>query len=231
MAHEPDDPDPILDTVELEPEQQPADASVIWMHGLGADGYDFEPVVPQLGLPPDLAVRFVFPHAPAMPVSLNFGMVMPAWFDVLSLDPKDRQDEEGIRRAGTWIERLVERERRRGVEPGRVVLAGFSQGGAVALHVGLRYPERLAGLLVLSTFLVLPDELEAERSEANRDVPILQGHGTLDPMVAESRGREACDRLRSLGYSVEYQTWPMQHQVCLEEIQLAGQWIGERLAG
>lgn len=218
---------PLLRCVELGPED--ADATVIWMHGLGASGHDFPPVVPHLGLPPESRVRFVFPHAPRIPVTINMGMVMPAWYDILGMDLRTRHDEAGIRSSAEHVERLIERERERGVAAERLVLAGFSQGGALALHCGLRHAERLAGILVLSAYLLLPETTAAERSPANAETPILQCHGTFDPMVAESRGRAARDALRELGYTVEYETWPMQHEVCLEEIQRIGAWLREVL--
>lgn len=205
----------------------PADAtaSVIWMHGLGASMHDFPPVIPHLGLPDGASVRFVFPNAPSIPVTLNMGMVMPAWYDILGMDLRTRHDEAGIRSSAVHIERLVARERERGVAANRIVLAGFSQGGAMALHTGLRHAERLAGIMVLSAYLVLPETVAAERTQANADTPILQCHGTRDPMVAEARGSAARDALTELGYTVEYETWPMQHEVCLEEIQRIGEWL------
>jgi len=188
-------------------------------------------VVPQLGLPASLAVRFVFPHAPATPVSLNYGMVMPAWYDIAGPDlRRTKHDEPGIRLSAARVEALIAREVRRGVTADRIVLAGFSQGGAVAIHTAVRHPARLAGLVALSTYLVLPDLVEAERSEANRDLPVLQCHGTFDPMVPEERGRACRDKLVSLGYPLEWHTWPMEHQVCGEEIELIGAWLAKRLA-
>jgi phospholipase/carboxylesterase len=220
----------LLPCVEIEPRAR-ADASVVWLHGLGADGHDFEPVVPELGLPAGHRVRFVFPHAPAIPVSLNFGMVMPAWYDIAGPDlRRTRHDEPGIRASAARVEALIARERARGVPSDRVVLAGFSQGGAIAIHTALRHAERLAGLVALSTYLVLPEKLAAERSEACRDVPVLQCHGTLDPMVPHERGVACRDALLALGYDVTWRDWPMQHQVCAEEIGLIGAWLRERLA-
>jgi len=220
----------VLPCVEIEPRKR-ADAAVVWLHGLGADGHDFEPVVPELRLPASMAVRFVFPHAPAIPVSLNYGMVMPAWYDIAGPDlRRTKHDEPGVRKSAARVEALIARERERGVEAGRIVLAGFSQGGAIAIHTALRHPERLAGLVALSTYLVLEDALDAERSAANRALPILQCHGTLDPMVPEDRGRACRDKLVSLGYPVDWHTWPMEHQVCGEEIGLIGAFLRERLA-
>jgi phospholipase/carboxylesterase len=237
--------EPLLDTVEVVLPSSPRaaagaagaggerpapGAAVVWMHGLGADGHDFESIVPHLGLPPDLGVRFVFPHAPPIPVTLNGGMVMRAWYDLVGQDLRRlRHDEAGIRRSARHIERLVERERARGVPPGRVVLAGFSQGGAMALFLGLRYPERLAGVLALSSFLPLPETLEAERSDANRNVPVLVCHGTHDPMVPEEFGRRTHEQLVRLGYPSEYEVYPMQHEVCMEEVRRVGRWLTDRL--
>jgi len=223
-----DDHAALLPCVEIEPRAGTADASVVWLHGLGADGHDFEPIVPELGLPPDHRIWFVFPHAPRIPVTLNMGMVMPAWYDITSLESRGT-DADGVRRSAAHTEALLAREKERGVPASRIVLAGFSQGGAIALYTGLRHAERLAGVLALSTYLVVADRLDEERSDANRDVPILQCHGSYDPMVPERLGRAACERLRALGYEVAYETYPMQHQVCLEEIRLVGTWLRERL--
>ncbi|MEQ8768338.1 MAG: carboxylesterase [Planctomycetota bacterium] len=209
--------------------RQPTELAVIWLHGLGADGHDFEPLVPYLALD-DLPIRFVFPHAPSMPVSINGGFVMPAWYDIREGDLRKRHDEDGVRQSHECVLGLIEREARRGIPPERLVLAGFSQGGAIALFTGLRFPERLAGILALSTYLVCEDSLEAERSEANRDVPILQAHGQLDPMVPIERGRAARDRMRALGYSVTWEEYPMQHEVCPDEIADIGAWLRETLA-
>jgi phospholipase/carboxylesterase len=220
----------VLPCVEIEPRGK-ADAAVIWLHGLGADGHDFEPIVPHLGLEGRAAVRFVFPHAPAIPVSLNHGMVMPAWYDIAGPDlRRTKHDEPGIRKSIARVEALIARERERGVAARRIVLAGFSQGGAIAIQTALRHVDRLAGLVALSTYLVMPEKLAAERSAANRDLPVLQCHGTQDPMVPEERGRACRDELKALGYDVRYETWPMQHQVCAEEIELVGAWMAERLA-
>jgi phospholipase/carboxylesterase len=220
----------VLPAVELEPDH-PARHAVIWLHGLGADGHDFPPIVPELGLDPALAIRWVFPHAPAIPVTINGGMVMPAWYDIRTLDLHQRHDEAGIRASAEHLTRLIERENERGVPCERILLAGFSQGGAIALHTALRHPERLAGLIGLSTYLVLHEQLEAERSEANRATPIFMAHGTLDPMVAHDRGQASCARLRALDYTVEWHEYPMMHQVCLEEMRDLGAWIKQRLDG
>jgi len=215
--------DTLLPCVEQEP-PRPAESAVIWLHGLGADGNDFAPIVPELGLPADHTVRFVFPHAPSIPVTLNGGLVMPAWYDIKSLDVHG-QDEAGIRRSDTELGKLIAREIARGIPTERIVLAGFSQGGAIALFSGLRHPAPLAGIMVLSSFLVAPDAVDEERSEANRQVPIFSAHGTHDPMVPYERGAEARDWLSSHGYQLEVHDYPMAHQVCLEEIQAIGVWL------
>jgi phospholipase/carboxylesterase len=219
----------VLDCVEIEASGE-ARASVIWMHGLGADGHDFEPVVPWLGLPADAGVRFVFPHAPRIPVTLNQGMVMPAWYDIVEIDLARRHDRDGILRSRESIRELVQREIQRGIPASSIVLAGFSQGGAVALDVGLRFETPLAGIMALSTYLVLEDELDGERSEANSKTPVLQVHGTHDPMVPVTRGAAARDQLVSMGYDVQWQEYPMQHEVCPDELVLIGQWL-QRVLG
>lgn len=219
----------LLDCLQVDPRGGDADAAVLWLHGLGADGYDFQPIVPELRIPPEHRIRFVFPHAPHIPVTLNGGMVMPAWYDVYGLNVRDRQDAEGIRRSAAQTEALIQRERDRGIAPERIVVAGFSQGGAIAYQVGLRYPDRLAGILALSTWLPLADTVADEASAANASIPILHCHGTFDPMVHEARGRDAVATLQQLGYAPEYVTYPMQHQVCLEEIERVGAWLASVL--
>lgn len=219
----------LLPAVTLEPRDGEADASVVLLHGLGADGHDFEPIVGELGLGPTARVRFVFPHAPSIPVTLNGGMVMPAWYDIVEMDLQRRHDEEGILRSSRQLAALVEREQERGVPSERIVVAGFSQGGAVALHQGLRHPERLGGIVALSTYLVRERALGAERHAVNQNTPIFQAHGSHDPMVPMPRGEEARSRLLEWGYEVEWHQYPMAHQVCLEEIQALGRWLEERV--
>jgi phospholipase/carboxylesterase len=214
----------LLDAIEVETAPAPR-AAVIWMHGLGADGHDFEPIVPELGLPRASAVRFVFPHAPMRPVTINAGMVMRAWYDVADERGARREDEQGVRASQHAIEALVEREKQRRIQAGHIVLAGFSQGGAMALHTGLRHPERLAGLLTLSSFLPLPERLAAEANAANRDVPIFMAHGTQDPMIPLARARESRDRLLALGYQVEWHEYPMPHSVSATEIRDMSAWL------
>ena len=215
--------DAYLPCLEQDP-REPAVAAVIWMHGLGADGHDFAPIPPYLGLPPDMPVRFVFPHAPKIAVTLNMGFVMPAWYDIVSLDSRGH-DEPGIRASAERIRRLIERETERGIPASRIVLAGFSQGGAMALFTALRYPERLAGIMALSSYLLLPDRLAAEASAANRDVPIFQAHGLHDPLVLVDYGRRTRDFLQQAGYAVEWCEYPMEHEVCPQQIADIGRWL------
>ena len=198
------------------------------MHGLGADARDFYEIPPELGLPADRQVRYVFPNAPRMPVTINQGLIMRAWYDVAGFGARD-QDERGIRRAAGWIDELVAREVERGVPAGRVVLGGFSQGGAMALFAGLRYPEALAGVMCLSGYLLLPDALEAEASDANRSVSIFQAHGAADPMVPLALGQGTREGLERAGYEVDYHEYPMPHTVCHEEVRDIGDWLAELL--
>jgi phospholipase/carboxylesterase len=218
----------LLDAVEFETAGEPR-ASVIWMHGLGADGNDFAPIVPELGLPDALSVRFVFPHAPMRPITINNGWVMRGWYDVRDVDGERREDEAGVRASHEAIEALIARERTRGVAAARVVLAGFSQGGAMALHTGLRHAERLAGIMALSCFLPLAARLEHEPRGADHEVPIFQAHGTDDAVIPLARGRRTADRLRALGYPVEWREYRMAHAVCDEEIRDIGAWLARVL--
>lgn len=216
------------DMVLVEP-SVPATACVIWMHGLGADGHDFVPIVRELGLHPDAAVRFVFPHAPVRPVTLNGGMPMRAWYDIASLERTSQADEKGIRASEARVRELIADQRKSGIEPGRIVIAGFSQGGAIALHTALRYPDRLGGLMALSTYLPLADALGHEGSEANRDLPILMCHGEYDAILPLELGEWSSDRLIALGHEIEWHAYPMAHEVCLEEIERIGEWLAEVL--
>lgn len=214
--------------VEHNPSQKQIDRAVIWLHGLGASGHDFEPVVPQLGLANDMAVRFVFPHAPNIPVTINGGMVMPAWYDILEMSLERKVDIAQIERSAQQIRDLIQREIERGVEPKNIVIAGFSQGGAVAYHVALGYPQRLAGLMTLSTYLATNDSLSY--SDINKDLPILIEHGTHDPVVPVILGQQAQQLLTDKGYDVEYNTYPMAHQVCMPQIQNIGKWLNNVLS-
>lgn len=211
-----------LDYIQLDTGENP-DAAVIWLHGLGASGHDFEPVVPELGLPQDASVRFIFPHAPEMPVTINGGIRMPAWYDIKSLELGRTVDKDQLEASAEAVAALVAQEVERGVKPERIVIAGFSQGGAVAYALGLSYPERLAGILALSTYFATADSVSC--SEANRDIPISVFHGTHDPMVPEALGRDSVAKLQAMGYKAEYQTYPMEHAVCLEEIHAIGRFL------
>ena len=217
----------LLETIEIETGSRP-DAAVIWLHGLGADGHDFEPIVPELQLPQRLSIRFIFPHAPVRPVTLNQGMRMRAWYDILQLGG-GREDEPGIRASQKAVEDLIAREGSRGIAPRRIVLAGFSQGGAIVLQTSLRYPERLAGTLALSTYLPLAGTLAAERSALNRDLPIFMAHGSQDPMIPIDRARFSRDALAALGYPVQWREYPMPHSVCLEELADIATWLTQAL--
>jgi phospholipase/carboxylesterase len=208
---------PLPETVEVEP-RRPGEASVILLHGLGADGHDFESLVPELKLPESPAIRWVFPHAPIRPVTINGGARMRAWYDVVALDRRSVQDEAGIRESAGSASALIARERARGIAADRIVLAGFSQGGAIALFAGLRETERLAGILALSTYLPLADRLEAEAHPANAAVPIFMAHGTLDPLVGLPLAERSRERLAARGHDVEWHAYPMPHSVCAEEV-------------
>ncbi len=216
----------ILETVELAAGENPT-ASIIWMHGLGADGNDFVPIVNELDLG-GTSIRFVFPHAPMQPVTINNGYVMRAWYDVTfgDLEGKSkRPDEKGLRASQGAVNVLIERELERGTPARRIVLAGFSQGGAMALQAGLRYPERLAGLMVLSSYLPLAEQAQQEAASANAGLPIFMAHGTQDPVVPHALGSESCRRLQGMGYAVEWHEYPMPHSVCLEEVSDIGAWL------
>ncbi|WP_233234032.1 alpha/beta hydrolase [Bordetella sp. LUAb4] len=219
----------LLDCVELQTGPQPTHA-VIWMHGLGADGNDFVPIVPELRLPATLAVRFVFPNAPVQPVTINGGMAMPAWYDILNRDLVRREDGPGIRRSEAAIRAIIARENDRGIPTSRIVLAGFSQGCAMTLHTGLRLPETLAGMMALSGYLPLLDLAAAERHGANQDTPIFMAHGTYDPVVELPRATASRDLLTSLGHDVRWHDYPMPHSVCAEEVADISAFLQEVLA-
>lgn len=218
----------LLPAVEIETADHPTH-SVIWLHGLGADGHDFAPILPDLVSPQWPALRFVFPHAPVRPVTINGGMPMRAWYDIFGFDLLSKQDEAGTRQSIAQVDALIAREQERGVPSERILLAGFSQGGAIALAGGLRHPQKLAGIIALSTYLPIAATLADERSAANANVPIFWGHGTLDPVVILQRGIDSRAALEALGYKVDWHTYPMPHSVCPEEIADLRQWMGERL--
>lgn len=202
--------------------------AVIWLHGLGADGHDFEPIVPELVRPDWPALRFVFPHAPVQAVTINNGMAMRAWYDIASFDPNAPQDDAGIRASVARVEALIARENARGIASERIVLAGFSQGGAVVLAAGLRHAQPLAGIVALSTYLPLVPSLADEASAANREIPIFMAHGSQDPVVVPARGEASRDVLEALGYRVQWQRYPMQHAVCAAEINDLAAWFQAR---
>ncbi len=214
----------MLDAITLEP-PRPATAAVLWMHGLGADANDFVPIVPELGLSGDHAIRFVFPNAPMQPVTINGGYVMRAWYDIVSPDLERRADEAGVRASQREIEALIEDQVARGIASERVLLAGFSQGGVIALQTGLRHRARLAGVMALSTYLACADSLGVEAASANREIPIFMAHGTIDPVVPLALGRLAKARLETHGYRVEWHEYGMPHAVCAEEVADIGPFI------
>ena len=218
----------ILPSIELETAPG-AGASVIWLHGLGADGNDFVPIVPELGLPPSKPVRFIFPHAPVRPVTINNGFRMRAWYDIAAADLTNRADLAGVRESQALIEALVAREKSRGVPAARIVLAGFSQGGAIALHTGVRHAERLGGIIALSTYLAAADKLASEASAANRGLPIFMAHGTADPVVRPEWGEASRRALEAAGYPVEWHLYGMPHSVCMEEVVAIGDWLRRAL--
>lgn len=210
--------------VELETGPNPS-ASIIWMHGLGADGHDFEPIAPELVRPGERALRFVFPHAPVRPVTLNNGYRMRAWYDITSLERRAVQDEAGIRASHAIVEDLIRRENERGIGSNRIVLAGFSQGGAMALYSGTRYSEQLAGIIGLSCYMLLESQLGAQKAAANQATPIFLGHGTQDPLVSPALGQESRRVLEEEGYAVEWHSYPMPHSVSPQEIADIAAWL------
>jgi len=216
------------ETVEVETGANPG-GTVIWLHGLGADGHDFKAIVPELRLPASLPLRFVFPHAPVRPITINGGMEMRAWYDIVSLDKEGRADEAGIRASSALVDGLIEREQQRGVESSKIVIAGFSQGGAIALHNVVRSPLKLCGLMALSSYLPLRDTIDTDVADnphtSDLSVPVFIGHGTSDPMVPYEGGRDSADVLKSLGYQVEWHEYPMGHSVCAQEIADISDWL------
>ena len=219
----------MLEFVEMYSAKQPVTASVIWLHGLGADGYDFANIVPELKLSPNLPVRFIFPHAPVRPVTLNHGVPMRAWFDITALRDDALQDETGIREASTWVDELVQQELQRGIPYERILLAGFSQGGAVALYAGLRYPQKLGGIIALSTFLPMANKLVHEGSVANKHTAIFMAHGVADPVVTLHWAELTREALVKQHYAVQWHAYPMLHQLCAQEIRDITLWIEGRL--
>ena len=197
--------------------------SVIWLHGLGADGHDFEPIVPELHLPVELPLRFVFPHAPVRPVTINGGMSMRAWYDIVSLDAEGRADAKGVHESTALLEGLIAREKDRGIDADKIVIAGFSMGGAIAINTALHSKERLAGLMALSTYLPLPSEVA--ESAGGRDMPVFMAHGSFDPMLPMQWGQASAEKLQDTGFTVEWHDYPMAHAVCPEEIRDIRTWL------
>ncbi len=217
----------LLPALVIEP-PLPATASVIWLHGLGADGHDFEPIVPELGLG-GAPIRFIFPHAPERPVTVNMGYVMRAWYDIRSPDLSQEQDEAGTRESEQQLRAWIAHEIERGIPAQRIILAGFSQGGAIVLHTGLRYPERLGGIMALSTYLPLADTVDDEQHAANTDLPIFMAHGQQDPIIPLALAEQSRMTLTTLGHSVEWHDYPMPHSVCREEISAIAEWLRQKL--
>lgn len=214
----------LLDHVEINPDEPPAYV-VIWLHGLGADGHDFEGIVPELQLPDDLPIRYVFPHAPIRPVTINGGMMMRAWYDILDMDVSRRVDIDNILESSEQLKTFIEHELDAGTPSNRILLAGFSQGGAIVLHTGLRYEKPLAGIMALSTYSPTVDTLEKERSAANQNIPLMMAHGTHDPVLPISNAVDTRKELLRLNYQVPWHEYPMAHQVCMEEIRDIRAWM------
>jgi len=219
----------LLDNIEIETAPNPTIA-VVWLHGLGADGNDFVPLVRELDLTGLPGIRFVFPHANTMPVTINGGYVMRSWYDIVATDLTRREDEAGLRASQLQVEALIAREKARGIPASRIILAGFSQGCAMTLQTGLRHPEKLAGMLCLSGYLPLSSVAGAERSEASLGTPIFMAHGVQDPVVPFARAEESRKVVEALGYQVEWHAYPMQHTLCLEEVQDISAWIRKVVA-
>lgn len=210
------------DCIEVTTGENPV-GSVIWLHGLGADGHDFEPIVPELHLPAELPLRFVFPHAPVRPVTINGGMAMRAWYDIISLDAEGRADAAGVHESTAILEELIAREIERGITADKIVIAGFSMGGAIAINTALHTKENLAGMMALSTYLPLPSEVEG--SEGSRDLPVFMAHGSFDPMLPMQWGKLSAERLSETGFTVEWHEYPMVHAVSPEEIRDIREWL------
>ena len=215
-----------LTCIEVEP-NFPADATIVWLHGLGADGRDFEAIVPELNLPSEMAVRFIFPNAPSIPVTINNGYIMPAWYDILEMSIEREVDEVQLKESAKSISAFIDREISRGIKSERIILVGFSQGGAVAFQAALTYPKPLAGLLGLSTYFATKNSITP--NEANKNLPVQIYHGTLDSVVPEVLGQQSYDLFQSMGYAVDYATYTMEHSVCLEEIDDISKWIQQIL--
>lgn len=219
----------LLESIQIETAPNPT-AAIIWMHGLGADGNDFVPIVRELDLRGCPPIRFIFPNAPMMPVTLNNGYVMRSWYDIIGLDIANREDEGGLRKSQAAIEQLIAHENSRGIPTGKIILAGFSQGCAMTLQTGLRHPEKLAGLMCLSGYLPLNGKIAEERHAANQDTPIFMGHGRIDQVVRFDRAEASREVLQSLGYKIEWHEYMMPHSVCPEEVDDISEWLKRVLA-
>jgi phospholipase/carboxylesterase len=217
----------LLPCIEQETGPNPRHA-VIWLHGLGADGNDFAPIVPELVARNWPALRFVFPHAPVRPITINGGMAMRAWYDISGLEIAQRQDEAGIRASIGLLDELIERERTRGVPSENILLAGFSQGGAIVLSGGIRHAQPLGGIIALSTYLPIAEKTDSEASVANRKTPIFMAHGMLDPTISHALGEMSREYLKQRGYAITWHDYPMAHQVCMEEIADLRRWLDAR---
>jgi len=218
----------LLPAIELEyPEDTAVDATVIWLHGLGADGSDFAPIVPQLRLPATPGIRFIFPHAPAIPVTINNGYVMPAWYDIKMMDIDRHVDEAQLQQSAKWVHDFIDRELERGIRSERIIVAGFSQGGAVAFEAGLTYPQTLGGIMALSTYFATAESIKI--NPVQNDIPVLICHGSGDPVVPELLGLKSLATLQNLGFVPEYNSYPMVHAVCPQEIIDIGDWISRIL--
>ena len=217
----------IIEHIELNTGAEPK-GSVIWMHGLGADCWDFVPVVKELGLPADLPLRFIFPQAPSRPITINNGQVMPGWYDISMGELQRKPDEAGVRQSQAAIEQLIAREIERGIATDKIILAGFSQGGAIALQTGLRSRHALGGIMALSTYLTLEDSLASEATIANANIAILMAHGTQDPLIPLSLAMSSRAIMEARGYKIEWREYPMPHSVCIEEIEDIGVWLQAR---
>ncbi|MGD9034488.1 MAG: hypothetical protein PVJ69_00365 [Desulfobacteraceae bacterium] len=214
----------LLDSVEIIPKSEPY-ASIIWLHGLGADGHDFEPIVPELRLPETLPIRFVFPHAPKRPVTINAGMIMRAWYDVTGIPGSGGIELDDFYESVDHLDTLIQNEMESGMPSERILLAGFSQGGAISLHTGLTYGKHLAGVLALSTYLPTAENIAEEISLINKDIPIMMAHGTMDPVIPVAHGIRTKQALGRLGYQISWREYPIMHGVCIEEIQDIGAWL------
>lgn len=217
-----------LDSIIIETGDQP-DAAIIWLHGLGADGNDFVPIIDQLQLPSHMSVRFIFPHAPVRPITINQGYPMPGWYDISSMSIVEQEDEAGIKESSAILKQLCEEQEASGIETGRIILAGFSQGGAIALHCGCRYPGQLAGIMALSTYLALPQQLAEEISDSAAEIPVFMAHGRQDDVVAYEYGKLSMEQLESNNIDVQWHEYDMGHAVCMEEIQHIRQWLIDTL--